>query len=116
MYGEHGYLLPVGFAGSTKSRGRYAFRPVMCLTTGITYSSVSEASACTGVSKSSIVNCCRGRATTAGRMKWSYITHLPKPVRVRVKSRNGGFSEHIIYGVKCDKDLCSALPHFASIQ
>lgn len=77
----------------------YRCKPVICITTGTIYSSVAEASVSTKVSMSSIVNCCRGRAKTAGRMKWSYVEHLPKQVRVRVKSRKGGFSEYKLVGV-----------------
>lgn len=44
-----------------------------CITTGITYESTQEASKKTGVSQSSISNCCNGKIKTAGNLRWKYI-------------------------------------------
>lgn len=44
-----------------------------CITTGITYESTQEASKKTGVSQSSISNCCNGKRKTAGKLRWKYI-------------------------------------------
>ena len=103
LFGVYCHIPRVASATSLQCSGaagvEYRGRQVMCITTGTIYSSVAQASACTGVSASSIVNCCRGRAITAGRMKWSYASHLPRSVIVRIKSRKGDFSEHVIVGL-----------------
>lgn len=45
----------------------------LCETTGVIYSSTQEASKLTGISQSSISNCCNGKIKTAGKMQWKYI-------------------------------------------
>lgn len=47
-------------------------KTVICLETGNTYSSMAEASSATGVQKSSICNCCKGKSRTAGGFHWAY--------------------------------------------
>lgn len=83
-----------GGAGAAENRGK----PVMCVSTGTVYRSIAHASEVTKVSKSSIVNCCRGRAATAGRMVWTYLPHVPQPTIVRIRSFNGSVSEHKLVG------------------
>lgn len=54
------------FRESTKKK-------VKCITTGITYSSVSEASKVEVVDASSIVKACKGILKKAGQKEWSYV-------------------------------------------
>ena len=42
-------------------------KPVICITTGIIYQSMSEASKQTGISKQSISQCCNGIHKSAGK-------------------------------------------------
>ena len=45
---------------------------VMCVETGIVYSSLTEAHEATGAQKASIVNCCKGRQQKARGYHWKY--------------------------------------------
>lgn len=47
-------------------------RPVLCITTGKTYSCAAEASREESVNSNSISMCCRGERKTAGGMQWAY--------------------------------------------
>lgn len=60
-------------------------KPVICITTGIIYQSISEASKETGISKQSISQCCNGIYKSAGkdiitgeRLVWEFINPLDK--------------------------------------
>ena len=48
-------------------------RPVMCLDTGVIYSSAKQASTMTGIWQGNISSCARGRYQTAGGLRWKYI-------------------------------------------
>lgn len=48
-------------------------KKTLCVTTGVEYNSTQEASKFTGISQSSISNCCNGKGKTAGGMQWKYI-------------------------------------------
>lgn len=48
-------------------------KPVLCLSTGISYPSINEAARATGTDPSDIVKVCKGKACTAGGLKWRYI-------------------------------------------
>lgn len=47
-------------------------QPVVCLTTGERYSSITEASNTTGCILEKIVDVCKGRRTKTGGMRWAY--------------------------------------------
>ena len=47
--------------------------PVLCVETGDTYVSLSEASRQTGIHVSNIARACRGEQKTAGKLHWLYI-------------------------------------------
>ena len=53
---------------------------VYCLDLDKYFNSASEASVHTGVSRTSIVKCCRGQLQSAGGMLWYYAKDLPKSV------------------------------------
>lgn len=48
-------------------------RPVLCVETGIIYSSLTEAAERADISKPSICNCCRGKLPMAGGYRWRYV-------------------------------------------
>lgn len=48
-------------------------KPVLCIDTGISYYSIKEASRQTGICESSIIDCCKGKLKTAGKLHWKYI-------------------------------------------
>lgn len=54
---------------------------VYCLDLDKYFNSASEASVHTGVSRTSIVKCCRGQLQQAGGMLWYYAKDLPKSVQ-----------------------------------
>lgn len=49
------------------------FTKVRCITTGIIFNSIKEASETYNLSYSNIVACCNGRRHTCGGMKWEYV-------------------------------------------
>lgn len=55
------------------------YKPVMCIETGVVYSSGSEAEAETGIKRSSIVACCNGKQITAGGYHWKYLEKITPP-------------------------------------
>ena len=55
------------------ARAEKLSKPVRCLETGVIYPSVNEAERQTGVNKSSISFCCRGRCQTAGDLHFEFI-------------------------------------------
>lgn len=75
MYGKH-------HSEETKekmSKARKDKKPVICITTGIVYESISEASRKTGINCASILNCCKGKYKFAGKnpitgekLVWAY--------------------------------------------
>lgn len=57
-----------------KERTRKAkFKQVICLETGVVYSSIKEAETITGIKRTSIVPCCKGKQKTAGGYHWKYV-------------------------------------------
>ena len=48
-------------------------KKVRCIETGIVYPSASEAARQTGIDKSSISKCCRGKLKTAGGFHWEFV-------------------------------------------
>lgn len=48
-------------------------KPVRCIETNIVYKSQKEASRQTGIHKSSISDCCKGKRRTAGGYHWEYV-------------------------------------------
>ena len=57
--------------GGGTSGGRVA-KPVMCVETGIVYTSAHEASRQTGISRRCISYCCRGQQKTTGGYRWKF--------------------------------------------
>ena len=55
------------------ARAEKLSKPVRCLETGVIYPSVNEAERQTGVNKSNISFCCRGRCQTAGGLHFEFI-------------------------------------------
>ncbi len=49
------------------------YKPVECIETGIRYKCLKEAEAQTGIHRSSISQCCKGRVKSAGGFHWKYI-------------------------------------------
>lgn len=47
--------------------------PVVCLTTGVVYSSANEAERKTGIWGKSILNCCDGKTKQASGKQWAYV-------------------------------------------
>ena len=58
--------------GRHKDNGS-GYKKVRCIETGITYSSIREASEQTGVCQSSISRCCNGKRKTAGGFHWEFV-------------------------------------------
>jgi hypothetical protein len=56
-------------AKSCKDRSK----PVVCVETGMTYLSLTDASAQTGVSRPNIGHCCRGSREKAGGLHWQFV-------------------------------------------
>lgn len=52
------------------SRSKY--KSVICIETGIVYTSMQEAEEKTGISRKCIGNCCRGTQKRAGKLHWKY--------------------------------------------
>ena len=48
-------------------------KKVRCIETGIVYPGASEAARQTGIDKSSISKCCRGKLKTAGGFHWEFV-------------------------------------------
>lgn len=48
-------------------------KPILCVETGVEYTSILEAEKLTGINKSSLSNCCRGIFKTAGGYHWRYV-------------------------------------------
>jgi hypothetical protein len=57
---------------SARHAGTFRFKRVVDLTTGISYETAAEASKKSGVNRTSIVSCCKGRYKTAGDHQWAY--------------------------------------------
>lgn len=55
-----------------KGGGGRPARPVVCLTTGRRYASITDASKATGCAVEKILMVCKGRRTTTGGMRWAY--------------------------------------------
>lgn len=49
-------------------------KAVICLTTGTIYPTAAEAAIACGTYKSDIAKCCKGKAKTAGGLRWGYYT------------------------------------------
>lgn len=47
--------------------------PIVCVETGIKYSSAYSAQRSTGIHQSGICNCCHGKAKTAGGYHWKFL-------------------------------------------
>lgn len=59
--------------GTRNSRiGKANSKPVICIETGIIYSSVMEAERQTGIHNGNIIQVCNGRRKTAGKYHWRY--------------------------------------------
>lgn len=56
-----------------KSSGGVPQKRIKNLDTGAIFSSIKEASVLTGVNRTSIISCCKGRYKTAGCQKWAYL-------------------------------------------
>lgn len=52
-------------------------KPVVCLTTGQTFLSITEAAVATGAPVEKILDCCKGRRKHAGGLRWSYAEGVP---------------------------------------
>lgn len=52
--------------------GPYKSKQVLCVETGVIYSSSYEASRKIGTNKGNIISCCRGKRNTAGGYHWKY--------------------------------------------
>lgn len=60
--------------GTRNKRIGVAFsKKVLCLETGVTYSSTMDANIQTGINQSNISKCCLGNRKTAGGYHWQYI-------------------------------------------
>lgn len=57
----------------SENSGRDKHKKVLCVETGIIYSSVLAASKQTGVNKGNIASCCTGKRKTAGGFHWQHI-------------------------------------------
>ena len=49
------------------------YKAVRCVETGTVYMSLKDASEKTGISRSCITSCCKGKQKTAGKYHWEYI-------------------------------------------
>lgn len=57
--------------GSKKSKSNW--KKVLCVETGITYESVSDAARQTGISNGNISQCCNGKRKSAGGFHWEFV-------------------------------------------
>ena len=64
----------VNAIGNTHSRHT---KPVICLTTGETYTSCFDAAKANGVHFSAMSNCCTGKQRTANGKRYCYVADLP---------------------------------------
>lgn len=58
---------------SRKENMSYLTKRVLCVETGRIYDSVLQASVETGIHKTGIANCCRGKRKTTGGFHWEYV-------------------------------------------
>ncbi len=58
----------------TKSAAKRSI-PVICVETGVIYTSACAASRKTGVQQSKICNCCHKKRKTAGGFRWAFLDH-----------------------------------------
>lgn len=63
-------------AKNTISRSKN--KPVRCIETKVVYESALHAEQQTGISRSSIGSCCRGKGKTAGKLHWEFVEDLRK--------------------------------------
>ena len=54
---------------SAEQRGKQ----VRCVETGIIYESIKQASEKTGITQTTICNCCKGKQKTTGGLHWEYV-------------------------------------------
>lgn len=47
--------------------------PIVCITTGDIFNSAMEAERKTGIWATSILNCCDGKTSQAGKKDWAYV-------------------------------------------
>ena len=47
-------------------------KKVLCVSTGVIYNSIRDASRDTGVDFGAISHCCRGRRQSAGKLRWAF--------------------------------------------
>ena len=66
--GASDWVIPSAFPGY-KDRRAHA---VICVETGITYPSITDASRATGIRRDSISRCCKGDRKTAGKLHWKF--------------------------------------------
>lgn len=57
-----------------KKANEYRMKRVKCVETGIIYNSVREAEKETGLYRSNIICCCKGKIKTCGKMHWEYVS------------------------------------------
>lgn len=56
-----------------KESNKYRMKRVKCIETGVIYASVREAERETGLYRSNIICCCKGKTNTCGKMHWIYV-------------------------------------------
>lgn len=61
----------------TKSYVQTSKRPVRCIETNTVYDSILEASRQTGINRTLISDCVRGKTITGGTYRWEYATNKP---------------------------------------
>lgn len=69
-------------------------KAVICIETGITYESISEAAKATGAQQQKISRVCNGKNHTAGGFHWAFIENpIPPPAEL---PRSGGIKKAVI--------------------
>lgn len=63
----------INYGTHNERMGKAKGKSVLCIETGVIYSSTREAARQTGINNSSISKCCRGIQKTAGGFHWQYI-------------------------------------------
>lgn len=75
-YCDHKYNINYGTHNERQSKGRINHKgiskKITCIENGIVYPSLSEAERQTGIFKSNISKCCKGKLKSAGKLHWKY--------------------------------------------
>lgn len=56
-----------------KESNKKRMKKVKCIETGIIYNSICDAERQTGLYRSNIICCCKGKTNTCGKMHWQYV-------------------------------------------